>query len=59
MPAPSLDDLRVAARHHRDRFALYRARALTGRPTSDTKMRALKRAADAAEERLRNAAGRR
>ncbi len=59
MPGPSLDELRLAARYHRDRFALYRSRALTARATSGTKMRALQRAAEAAEERFRAAANRR
>ncbi len=52
MPAPTLDDLRMDARYHRDRFALYRARALSSRPTSPVRMRELERAADRAEERL-------
>ena len=51
----SVDQLRVAARYDRDRFALYRARALTGKPTSPTRMRALERAAEASEQRLRRA----
>ena len=52
MPGPTLDDLRVEARYHRDRFALYRARALSSKPTSPVRMRELERAADRAEERL-------
>ena len=52
MPAPTLDALRVEARCHRDRFALYRARALSSKPTSPVRMRELERAAHRAEERL-------
>jgi hypothetical protein len=55
VPAPSLEQLKAEAQHHRDRLALYRARALTGRPVNAAKMRALERAAQASEERLRNA----
>jgi hypothetical protein len=49
---PSLDELRREAQYHRDRFALYRARALTGKPTTDSRMRELERAADSAKSRL-------
>ena len=56
---PSLDELRVEARYHRDRFALYRARALTGRLTTPERMRALERAAKSAQSRLERALGRR
>ncbi len=52
MPAPTLDALRMDARYHRDRLALYRARALSARPTSPVRMRELERANDRAEERL-------
>ena len=48
----SLDQLRVAARFDRDRLALYRARALTGKPFSPTRMRELERAADSSLQRL-------
>jgi hypothetical protein len=51
----SLDQLRVAARYDRDRFALYRARALTGKPTNPARMRALQHAAESSEQRLRQA----
>jgi hypothetical protein len=50
---PSLDQLRVEARYDRDRLALYRARALTGKPTTQTRMRNLERAAASSEQRLR------
>jgi hypothetical protein len=52
----SLDQLRVAARYDRDRLSLYRARALTGKPTSPSRMRDLERAAESSEQRLRRAA---
>jgi hypothetical protein len=51
----TLDELRVAARYDRDRLALYRARALTGKPTSPARMRALEHAAQSSEQRLRRA----
>ena len=61
MPAdgPQLEELRAEARYHRDRFALYRARALTGRSTSPERMRELERAAESAQHRLDRATGRR
>ena len=52
---PTLDQLRVEARHHRDRLALYRARALTGKPTTQMRMRELEREAASSEQRLRRA----
>lgn len=48
----TLDQLRVEARHDRDRLALYRAKALTGKPTTQTRMRELERAAASSEGRL-------
>jgi hypothetical protein len=54
---PSIDELRVEARYRRDRLALYRARALTGKPTSETRMRTLEREASSSELRLRAALG--
>jgi hypothetical protein len=56
---PSLEELRAEARYHRDRFALYRARALTGRITTPERMRELERAAVSAQSRLDRATGRR
>jgi hypothetical protein len=50
---PTVDELRVEARYHRDRLALYRARALTGKPTTQMRMQALERAAASSELRLR------
>lgn len=52
MSADHLDDLRAQARYARDRFALYRARAYGSRLVSQSRMRELERAADAAAERL-------
>jgi hypothetical protein len=49
---PRLEELRAEARYRRDRYALYRARALTGRPTTQMKLRELERAAMDAQERL-------
>jgi hypothetical protein len=56
--APTLDQLRVEARHDRDRLALYRAKVLTGRPTNPARMRDLERAAASSEARLRAALSR-
>lgn len=56
---PSLDQLRVEARYRRDRLALYRARALTAKPTSQTRMRTLEREAASSEQRLLEALARR
>ncbi len=50
---PTPDQLRVEARYHRDRYALYRSRALTGKPTNETRMRELQLAAEKSEARLR------
>jgi hypothetical protein len=51
----TLDQLRVEARYARDRLALYRARALSAKPTSPARMRELERAAEDSEQRLRRA----
>jgi hypothetical protein len=55
---PSLDELRAEARYHRDRFALYRARALTGKSTTDTRFRELERSAASSQARLDRALAR-
>ncbi len=47
--------LRQEARYHRERLELYRAKMYGGRPISDSKLRELKRAADAATARLARA----
>jgi len=53
MPVEHLDDLRAEARHARERYQLYKARALGQRPTSEQRLRELQRACQQAEERLR------
>ena len=50
-----LDDLRAQARHARQRYALYKARAYALRPTTDSRMRELQRECEGAEARLRAA----
>jgi len=55
LPQPDLQHLAAEARHHRERFALYRARALSAKPVSHARLRELERTALAAEERLRQA----
>jgi hypothetical protein len=40
------------ARYHRDRLALYRARTLSGKPTSASRLRELARTSESADERL-------
>jgi hypothetical protein len=57
LPAPDLPELEREARYHRERLALYRARATTGRPVDLGRQRELQRTSDAAEERLRHARG--
>jgi hypothetical protein len=52
---PSLEELRAEARYQRDRYALYRARALTGKPTTQMRLRELERAAASAQARLERA----
>ena len=56
LPAPDLQQLEAEARYHRDRLALYRARALSAKPTSAARMRELERVSTAADARLRHAA---
>jgi hypothetical protein len=55
MTANDLEELKVAARYHRERLALYRARVYGGSLTSDARLRELERASDFAEQRLRRA----
>jgi hypothetical protein len=52
---PSIEELRAEANYHRDRLTLYRRRALTGRETTQMRMRELERAAEAAQARLQRA----
>jgi hypothetical protein len=54
--AADLQVLEAEARYHRDRLALYRARVLTGKPTSAARLRELQRTWEAADARLRHAA---
>ena len=53
MPADHLDDLRAQARHARERYQLYKARTFGQRPTSEERLRELRRAYEQAEERRR------
>ncbi len=56
MPVPGpLDVLRAEARHARERFDLYRARAYGSRPTSLARLRELEQACRSAESRLARA----
>lgn len=50
--AAELERLTADARYARDRLALYRAKAQTGRETSPVRMRDLQRSADQTAERL-------
>ncbi len=52
-----LELLDAEARYHRDRLALYRARAYANKPTSATRLRELERTAAAARTRLARARG--
>lgn len=53
--AREIEELRAEARHARDRYALYRARAYGQRLTSPSRMRELERVAEDSEARLRHA----
>ena len=50
-----MDDLKVDARHHRDRRDLYRAKMYGPRPASLDRLRELERACALSESRLRRA----
>jgi hypothetical protein len=50
-----METLRAEARYHRERLALYRARAYGGSLTSATRLRELERASEVAAQRLRRA----
>jgi hypothetical protein len=56
-PDHELEQLAAEAQYHRERFELYRARAISGSstPTSPARLRELERTATAAQERLRHA----
>jgi hypothetical protein len=53
MPSERLEDLRVRARYARERYQLYKARALGPRPTSPARLRELQQEYEQAEARLR------
>jgi hypothetical protein len=55
MDSAALEQLRAEARYRRERYDLYRARVYAGKPTSESRLRELQRASEAAEERLRAA----
>jgi hypothetical protein len=50
-----IEELRAEARHHRERYDLYRAKMYGLRPTTMTRLRELERAHQGAEARLRHA----
>jgi hypothetical protein len=54
-PLHRIDDLKVDARHHRDRRDLYRAKMYGPRPASLVRLKELERACVLAESRLRRA----
>jgi hypothetical protein len=51
--AMRIQDLEREDRYHRERYALYRAKAYGPRATSPARLRALRLASEAAERRLR------
>ncbi|HEX9480816.1 MAG TPA: hypothetical protein VF927_01815 [Solirubrobacteraceae bacterium] len=53
MTGDRIDDLRTQARYARERYQLYKARALGQRPTSPQRLQELERAYEQAESRLR------
>lgn len=53
MTADHLEDLRAQARLARERYQLYKARTFGQLPTSEERLRELRRAYDQAEERRR------
>ena len=55
MTDEQLQDLRSRARHARQRFDLYKAKAYGPRPTSASRLRELQRECEAAEQRLQAA----
>ena len=50
-----LESLIAEARYHRQRYDLYRAKMYGPKPTSDTRLRELKRSLDSADARLAEA----
>jgi hypothetical protein len=53
-----LEHIEAEARYHRDRFALYKARVHSGKPTSLTRLGELERTAARAQTRVRRVRGR-
>jgi len=53
MASDRLEDLRAQARHARERYQLYKAKAYGQRPTSPERLRELQQASEQAEARLR------
>jgi len=53
--SPRIADLRAEARHHRERYDLYRAKMYALRPTTMTRLRELERAHQSAQARLHRA----
>jgi phage/plasmid-associated DNA primase len=53
--ALELARLEAEAQHHRNRLALYNARVLTGKPSSQTRLEELRRISAAADARLAHA----
>jgi hypothetical protein len=51
MPDP-LDQLIAEARYHRQRYDLYRAKMYGPKPTSESRLRELRRSCESAEARL-------
>lgn len=56
--AREVQRLEAEAQYHRDRLALYRARVMSARPTSPSRLRELEQTAEAATTRLHDARGR-
>lgn len=53
--AERIEDLQRAARYHRERYDLYRAKTYGPRPTRPARLRELEQACQLAESRLREA----
>jgi hypothetical protein len=53
--ANHLEELQAAARYHRERLELYRARVYGSRPTTVVRLQKLERACENAERSLRRA----
>jgi uncharacterized membrane protein YccC len=53
--ADRLEELKAAARYHRERLELYRAKVHSSRPTTVARLRELERACEYAERSLRRA----